>query len=462
MKIAYLAAGAAGMYCGTCLHDNTLCATMLQQGEDVLLVPLYTPLRTDEESVSLDRVFLGGVNLYLRQRVTVFRALPNWITRPLDWPWLLNLLTRHAGGSEAADLGQLTVAMLRDDTGYPRDETARIRDWLAEDVKPDVVHLGNALLTGMAPALRWTARAPIVCSLGGEDSFVEKTAEPYRSQIRELLRDRCRSVDAFVAMNRYYANFMADYLSVESKKIHVIPHGLQLEAFESSGSPSPDITTDMGKTGGTSRTDRTHRSVRTDCLEKTRPQTVGFLARICHDKGLHTLVEAFIQLASDPALPEVRLQAAGYLARSDGPYLESVRRLLKKRGLADRFEYLGELNRTQKIDFLWSLDVMALPTTWPEAKGISVLESMAAGVPVVAPDHGSFPEIVGETQSGLLHQPGAPESLAAALRQVLLDPEMASRMGTAGREAVAQRYHASQMAQKTLELYQRLVETEPR
>ena len=48
MKIVYLAAGAGGMYCGSCLHDNTLAAALMRLGEDVLLMPTYTPIRTDE------------------------------------------------------------------------------------------------------------------------------------------------------------------------------------------------------------------------------------------------------------------------------------------------------------------------------------------------------------------------------------------------------------------------------
>ena len=69
MRIAYITAGAAGMYCGSCLHDNTLAAALLELGEDVVLVPTYTPLRTDEPDVSIDRVFFGGINVYLQEKV---------------------------------------------------------------------------------------------------------------------------------------------------------------------------------------------------------------------------------------------------------------------------------------------------------------------------------------------------------------------------------------------------------
>ena len=62
MKIAIITAGGAGMYCGSCMQDNSLALALLSLGQDVQLLPTYTPIRTDESDVSLDRVFFGGIN----------------------------------------------------------------------------------------------------------------------------------------------------------------------------------------------------------------------------------------------------------------------------------------------------------------------------------------------------------------------------------------------------------------
>jgi hypothetical protein len=78
MKIAYIAAGAAGMYCGTCIHDNTLAAALRDKGHEVALIPTYTPIRTDEVDVSIDRIFYGGINVYLQQKLALFRHTP-WL-----------------------------------------------------------------------------------------------------------------------------------------------------------------------------------------------------------------------------------------------------------------------------------------------------------------------------------------------------------------------------------------------
>src|SRR4051794_7909986 len=109
LKIAYLTSGAAGMFCGSCMHDNTLARALTRLGCDVQLVPLYTPIRTDEESATVDQVFLGGINVYLEQKFALFRQLPRWITSLLDQPWLIRWATLRGMQTKAQDLGELTV-----------------------------------------------------------------------------------------------------------------------------------------------------------------------------------------------------------------------------------------------------------------------------------------------------------------------------------------------------------------
>ena len=144
MRIAYLAAGAAGMYCGSCLHDNTLAAQLLAMGEDVVLVPIYTPIRTDEKDVSENRVFYGGINVYLQQKWPLFRRLPKWLDRWLDHPAILGRLGGRASSVDPAQLGDLTVSMLQGEAGNQRKELEVLVDWLIDEVKPDVVHLSNS------------------------------------------------------------------------------------------------------------------------------------------------------------------------------------------------------------------------------------------------------------------------------------------------------------------------------
>ncbi len=269
---------------------------------------------------------------------------------------------------------------------------------------------------------------PVVCQLSGEDLFLEKLVPPHYAQARALLRERAAAVDAFVALNSYYADFMADYLAVDRGKVHVIPHGLNLDGH--------------GKR-----------------IEKQghEPRVIGYLARVCEDKGLHLLVDACEQLAEREGIPPFVLRAAGYLGAADRPYLESLRRRIAAGPLAGRFDYVGEIDRPQKIAFLQSLDVFSMPTVYRESKGLPALEAMANAVPVVLPDHGGFSEMVADTGGGLLCRPHDADDLADKLAELLCDPIRAAQLGLAGQLAVEDRYHAQAMARQTIELYQRLI-----
>ena len=424
MNIIHLAAGAGRMYCGSCLHSNTLAAALRTAGEDVLLVPLYTPIRTDEENVSVSRVALGGINVYLQERSVLFRHTPWFLDRLLDRPWLLRRVARSGSITRPERLGRLSLSMLRGEQGRQRKELEKLVVWLQRETRPNVIHLSNVLLAGLVRELTRRLHVPVVCTLSGEDIFMEKLSEPYRSQAREVLRERAGDLAALVAMNRYYADFMAAYLSVPRERIHVIPPGLNLAGHAT----RPPV-------------------------RKGEPTTIGYLARVCPEKGLHQLVEALIVLAGDEDLPRVRLRAAGYLDKADRPYLDGCQRRLADCGLADRFQYVGQPDRAAKISFLQSLDVMSLPTIHPESKGLSVLEGWANAVPVVLPEHGAFPEMVEDTGGGLLCEPCNPAALAAGLKRMIGEPDLAAECGRRAQQAVHARYNADTMARRTIELY---------
>ena len=472
MKVLHVVAGAGGMYCGSCLHGNTLAAALRRAGCDAILVPAYTPLRTDEENVSIDRVVYGGVNVYLQQASALFRHTPRLLDRLLDRPALLRRLGRRGSATRPAQLGPLAVSMLRGEQGRQRKELDKLVDWLARDVRPDLVHLNNAMLSGMAREIHRRLGIPVVCDLSGEDSFVEKLPEPYHSEARAVLRERCGELAAMVAMNGYFADFMAGYLSVPRERIHVIPPGLDLDGFPAPGaSPDPEspeqrsatprACEEMG-TGSELVAPKPAKSGRPEVPVPIPSQapTIGFLGRVCPDKGLHLLAEAVALLAEAPGMAPVRLEAAGYLAPGDRAYLAEIEAGLQRRGLADRFRYHGELDRLAKIAFLRSLAVLSAPAVFPEAKGLPVLEAWAAGTPVVAAGHGAFPELIEDTGGGLLHAPHDAAALAAALEQLIQNPQHAAECARRGHQAVHERYHAARMARRTIELYEKVCAAE--
>src|SRR5665647_2166818 len=136
------------------------------------------------------------------------------------------------------------------------------------------------------------------------------------------------------------------------------------------------------------------------------------------EKGLHRLAESYLRLRRETDFSGAVLEAAGYLAAEHRAYLRGVERQMKDAGFGAEFHYRGELDRARKLEFLSSLDVLSVPCTYDEPKGISVLEAMASGVAVVQPRRGAFPEILGKTGGGLLVEPDDAASLAEAIHRL--------------------------------------------
>ena len=182
--------------------------------------------------------------------------------------------------------------------------------------------------------------------------------------------------------------------------------------------------------------------------------SVGFLARVAPEKGLHLLADAYIHLRRNSDFTGAALRAAGYLAPEHKSYLHGVERRMKEAGLAGEFHYEGALDRAQKIGFLRSLHVFSVPAAYDEPKGLFLLEAMAAGVPVVQPRRGAFPEILEKTEGGLLVEPADTAGLADAIYRVWKSPEWAAEMGMKGARGVRERFTAARMAARAIEVYQ--------
>jgi glycosyltransferase involved in cell wall biosynthesis len=187
--------------------------------------------------------------------------------------------------------------------------------------------------------------------------------------------------------------------------------------------------------------------------------TIGYFARICPEKGLHVLVEAFRLLRKMPGTLGCRLHVSGWLGENQRGYFDDLHKRLEKDGLHPSFLHVDSPDHESKIRFLQGLDVLSVPTTYREPKGLYVLEALANGVPVVQPGHGSFPELIEATGGGLLVHPDDPQDLARALHQLLHDPPLTEELGRKGKEAVHARFHAGRMAAETAEVFRRYLQT---
>lgn len=445
MRIALFSAGAGRMYCGSCLQSGSLAAALSREGYDAVVVPLYAPLRLEDETQSARPVAFGAISAYLRACWPALGWLARWARPIVDHPAVLRWASRHGGAVRPERVGQLAVSVLEGESGPHRREIERLADHAARELQPDVVHLSTALLAGFAGTLQERLGVPVVASLSGEDGFVERLGEPLRGEVRRRLARQAAQLDALIAPSRYYADFMADYLGVPGERIRVIRPGLRLDdrpaaAEDSLAENDWNPATVANPPQPASR----------------RPAVVGFLSRVCREKGLALLAEAVCRLAADPACPPVQLRAAGYLDPADRAELRAVERRMAAGGLADRFRYVGELDLRAKREFLAQLDVFALPTLRPESKGLPVLEAWAEGVPVVASDHGALGEWMATTGGGVRCAPGNAESLASALRGLLADRPRAAQLGRQARRIVREQFTAERMAREMAEVYRAL------
>jgi glycosyltransferase involved in cell wall biosynthesis len=431
LKITYLTAGAAGMYCGSCMNDNTVARGLIDLGVDVQLLPMYTPIRTDEDDVSENQVFFGGINVYLQQRIPLFRFVPRALVRVLDRPSLLRWATSRAVKTDPKQLGALTVSMLRGTRGLQRKEVRRLCAYLTASSPPDVLVLTNALIAGCVPELKATLKCPALVTLQGDDIFLDSLPEPHKSRALEEIRRLSTEIDGFLTHSQYYADYMATYLRIPRDKFHHIQLGIDIRDFASS-EWEPRADTDQG------------------------PSSIGYLARIAPEKGLHNLVDAFIQLRQMPKTEDTQLTIIGWLGEHHRAYADQQLEKLRCAGLRDSVEMSTSVDRGQKLEMLRQIRLLSVPTTYREPKGIYVLESLAAGVPVVQPAHGIFPELIHSTGGGKLVPPENPGQLAAALHELLIDPQQRLHLATTGRRTVHQQRNATAMARSLLEVIERV------
>tara|TARA_R110002096_G_scaffold433667_6_gene653000 strand:- start:4793 stop:6085 length:1293 start_codon:yes stop_codon:yes gene_type:complete len=418
-KVVFVTAGGAGMYCGSCMRDNTQVRNLIQKGWDIELVPAYTPVTTDEEDVSIDRVVLGGINMFLDQAVPLFQYLPGWVTNWLDRPGIIRRATSGTVKVDAAKLGPMTLATVKGEAGAQRREHRKFVRWLKEESQPNLINLTNLLIGGCIPMIRKELpNVPILVTIQGDDLFLDQLTEPWRSRVIEQMRSLAQDVDGFVTFSRFYADVMSRMLEIEPDKFHIVPLGIEAADFHQ--------------------------------LERLpgRPATIGFFARISPEKGFHHFVDGFLELAKRPGMEDVHIRAGGWLAGQDEEFYAEQLEKLKAAGLDSRFTYVGSPDRAGKLRFFQEIDLFSVPTEYLEPKGLYVLEALASGLPVVQPHHGSFPELLEGVTAARLVEPKNPIPLADAWLEVLETHSLVP-----DRHSVAATHSAEQMADAAAEIY---------
>ncbi|MBK9387652.1 MAG: glycosyltransferase family 4 protein [Planctomycetes bacterium] len=431
MRIALLVPGTGNWYCGSCLRDNTLARALREQGHDAQVIPLYLPFQLEDarEGDPGSRVLLGGLNVYLQGRFAPARWLPRFAKNWLDRPGLLRWLARFQDVTSPSELGRATIEALRGSDGKTRGEIAHLAEALTEEERPQLFLLSNALLLGLAHALRERFRLPVLCTLQGEAPFLDALPARYRDAAWALLRERARDAQGFISVSHDYAAHMAQRMQLAPEQIEVAWNGIELDGLLELPGPAPQ-----------------------------GPPVVGFLSRLREDKGLPLFVEAFVRLRARGRVPEARMIAGGASLRSDAKLVERLKQRLAKAGLAHASEFRPNLEKEQKQALLREITLLSVPTTYGESFGLYLLEAWAASVPVVQPKHAAFEELLQASGGGLLVERHDAESLAAAWEELLLDRAKARALGRAGRAATLEKFSAGAMARRVARIAEQALE----
>lgn len=420
MKILLLTPGTGNFHCGSCLHDEALLRSLRQLGHDATINALYLPLVLDQrEGIDGEHVRMGGISLYMQMKWAIFRAVPGVAMRWLDRPGLLRKAAGRADMTSPTELGRMTAEMLLGEHGKTRLEINRLTEHLKREGTPDVVLLNNALLLGLAQPIKEKLGCAVACTLQGEDTFVEGLPEPWRSEVWQQLADEAKHADAFLPVSQYHRELMAERMYLPEAKLRVVYNGIETGHYPSEVA-SPD------------------------------PPVIGYLARLCENKGLGTLVDAFILLHEQGLLGQTRLHLVGAATESDRRYADRQYKKLAIAGLADRVVIEMNVSLEGKARALRGMSVLSVPATYGESFGLYVLEANAVGVPAVLPDHAGLAEVIGLTGGGMLCRPDDPSSLAESLAGLLADEDRRKALGEAGRQSVLEGFTAEHMAKSVV------------
>jgi glycosyltransferase involved in cell wall biosynthesis len=432
MKIMHIIPGSGGsFYCGNCLRDSKYVEALRKSDHQVVKLPMYLPLFADEHDLNREiPVFYGAISIYLKQQFPIFRKAPAWFDNMLNSKPMLKLASKFAGSTRAKGLEEMTVSMLLGEEGQQKEELDRMVDWIVENCDPDVIHLSNALLLGLAHQLSERLHVPVICSLQDEDVWVDVMKPSARESVWKLMATKSEHVSAFIAVSDYYAREMKQKMDIPEEKLMSVHIGVDPSDYNF-------------KPAG----------------EKKRK--IGFVSRMCHENGLDILVDAFIRLKQKKEYEDVELVLTGGSTGDDRKYLADIRTKLKKHHLSEKVEFHEEFEEEGLRRFLEKVSMVSVPVRNGEAFGIYLLECMVSGVPVVQPALGAFPEIVELTGGGILYEPNTTETLAEALEGLLRDPEKLDRLSRNGVKGVEQHFHIDVQAERMVAVYEDAIKTIP-
>ncbi|MQY78053.1 MAG: glycosyltransferase [Bacteroidetes bacterium] len=249
-------------------------------------------------------------------------------------------------------------------------------------------------------------------------------AEPYRSKAWALISEESGNIDFFICPSNYFKDFIIKKTGIKAEKIHVVPSGLEETGFQN--------------------------------LSKiNNVPAIGFYSRLSHRNGLDKLIDAYILIMRENKVPSLQLHLCGGYTTDNKSFVKQQFRKLRESGFDGGVKLYSAFHGKQEEEFFCSIDIMSVPVRKPDAYGLYLLTANSAGVPVVQPGTGAFPEIIQMTGGGIIYHPDSVEQLASTLIETINDKEKLQKLSASGKEAVHLLLSTQKMARDIVSLYKK-------
>lgn len=429
MKIVNIVPGFGGtFYCGNCLRDSGFVKALRKAGYEAHTVPIYLPLSMDhadkDENIP---VFYGAISIYLKQRFKWLHSMPLWLEHFFNSGFFLKMAARQAGSTRAAGLEEMTISMLNGTDGNQAQELDELIRFLKDVLKPDIVHLSNALLLGLVSKIKKELDIPVVCTLQDEDVWIDAMRPEYVDRLWKLMSEKALEVDAFFPVSHYFSGIMKEKMNLPDEKLKMVYVGIDTSEY-SPGNPDYNYP------------------------------VIGYLSRLNEENGFGLVVDAFIRLKKQEKYKHVSLKATGGKTGDDELYVKKQIKKLKKNGVWEDVQIVDAYEGKEKKAFLRSLSLLTVPVLYGEAFGLYQLEAMASGVPLVQPELGAFKEIIEITGGGETYKPNDAITLSKTWGKLLDDKKRLKEIAESGKVNVHTHFNMEKQVNEMAIGYRSVIE----
>ena len=419
MKILFILPGSGdSFYCGNCFRDNLQALALRKAGHEVVIMPLYLPLKQASFQGDVP-LFFPATTYYVEQKMFGNRRMPSWMKRMLGSDTMLDMASSLSGTTSAEGMEDMTLSMIEGEGLAFEENVKQLIDWVKQTEKPDVIQLSSSLLLGIAKELKKETNIPIVCSLQDEEVWIDSLKSEFAEKAWQGVLANAKYVDRFITTSYYYQQIVETRLP-QLGHVDVIYPGIDVTKYLSDEYPADP--------------------------------TIGFFYRMNELDGLDILADAFVLLKQRGTIPNLKLRIGGGYMSPDKKLVKQVKRTLKPYANDVVIEETYDMD--EHADFYRKVTVLSVPLRFQEGVGLYLCEAFAAGRPAVEPNTGSFAEIV--ENGGLIYEPNDAQHLADTLEKMLTDKQCYQQCQNHALSLAKERYDDMTAARRLTELYNTL------